>query len=88
LFEKSETTLSSPEQLAILDFSAQLASDLVSDYFQLDFSNFKQWPVDIRHYPTLETSEIRSDVLAQLLRYRRRDVDGKLMGRDFWRICL
>ncbi|MDR1396022.1 MAG: hypothetical protein LBK52_07630 [Deltaproteobacteria bacterium] len=75
------------EDLKILDQAVHLAGDLVSEEFQLDLANFRQWPVDVRHFPQLFESEIVSDVLAQVLCYRRQT---PLQSRrpDFYRVCL
>jgi hypothetical protein len=77
-----------PRHLIDLDSATRLAGELVSEAFGLDFTNFKQWPVDIRHYPQLSEEEMRSDVLAQLFRYNRTGPVLKTSKTDFWRICL
>ncbi|MDR1084859.1 MAG: hypothetical protein LBP22_08375 [Deltaproteobacteria bacterium] len=77
----------SPAHLVTLDQAAHLAGDLVSEEFQLDLTNFKQWPVDVRHYPDLAPSEVVPDVLAQVLCYRRETV-LKSRNPDFYRVCL
>ncbi|MDR0354292.1 MAG: hypothetical protein LBJ64_00915 [Deltaproteobacteria bacterium] len=78
----------SPTHLHELDLAANLAADLVSEAYDLDFGNFRQWPVDIRHYPQLSDEEKRYDVLAQLFRYSRHDAVPKGGQPDFWRVCL
>jgi hypothetical protein len=77
-----------PGHLSELDSASRLAGELVSEAFGLDFTDFRQWPVDIRHYPQLSEDEKRSDVLAQLFRYSRPDPVLKAGKCDFWRICL
>jgi hypothetical protein len=78
----------SSEDLRDLDLASHLAADLVSEAYGLDFGDFRQWPVDIRHYPQLSEAEKRRDVLAQLLRYRRQDAVPTAGRPDFWRVCL
>jgi hypothetical protein len=74
--------------LADLDRAAHLAGELVSEAFDLDFGDYRQWPVDIRHWPDL-TEEERSPHLglAQLFRYRRGEAINASQP-DYWRICL
>ncbi|MDR2302133.1 MAG: hypothetical protein LBF38_08860 [Deltaproteobacteria bacterium] len=75
-------------ELYQLDAAVHLAADLVSEEFQLDFGDFRQWPVDVRHYPQLSEEEKRTDVLAQLFRYVKQNSLPRGGGRDFWRVCL
>jgi hypothetical protein len=91
-FSKGESSLTAfgsfdSEHLLILDQAAHLAGDLVSEAFQLDLTNYRQWPVDTRHYPELSPDEIVPGVLAQALCYRRR---RQLPSQkpDFYRVCL
>ncbi|MDR2367711.1 MAG: hypothetical protein LBF58_06325 [Deltaproteobacteria bacterium] len=77
-----------PRELRELDASVHLAADLVSEAFGLDFGDFRQWPVDVRHYPQLSPEEKRDDALAQLFRYARHDTLPRGGGPDYWRVCL
>jgi hypothetical protein len=76
-----------PEHLPILDQAAHLAGDLVSEAFQVDFTNFRLWPVDTRPLAELAPHELAKGVLAQVLCYRR---EGVIRSEkpDFYRICL
>jgi predicted Zn-dependent protease with MMP-like domain len=76
-----------PAHLPILDQAAHLAGDLVSEAFQLDLANFRQWPVDVRHQALLAPTELALGVLAQVICYRRKAV---FQGQkpDFYRVCL
>jgi hypothetical protein len=76
------------EELRELDSATSLAADLVSEASGLDFGNFRQCPVDVRHFPQLRPEEIRGDVLAQLFRYARQDAVPRGGRPDFWRVCL
>ncbi|MDR2141859.1 MAG: hypothetical protein LBR11_08750 [Deltaproteobacteria bacterium] len=76
-----------PEHLPILDQAVHLAGDLVSEAFQLDLTNYRQWPVDTRHYPDLAPDEIAPGVLAQVLCYRRQALFPSQQP-DFYRVCL
>jgi hypothetical protein len=75
-------------ELIELDLAVHLAADLVSEAFDLDFGDYRQWPVDVRHYPQLSEEEKRGDVLAQLFRYCRQNVLPREGRNDFWRVCL
>jgi hypothetical protein len=76
-----------PEHLPQLDQAVHLAQDLVSEAFNLDLANFKQWPVDTRRWVDLAPSELMTGVLAQVLCYRK---PGVLSSQkpDFYRVCL
>jgi hypothetical protein len=76
-----------PRHLIILDQAAHLAADLVAEEFNLDLNNFRQWPVDVRHYPDLAAAEIVPGVLAQVLCYRREAI-LQSQKPDFYRVCL
>ncbi|MDR1112031.1 MAG: hypothetical protein LBP92_15385 [Deltaproteobacteria bacterium] len=77
-----------PEELRELDLAIHLAADLVSEASGLDFGDFRQCPVDVRHFPQLGPEERRGDVLAQLFRYARQDALPRGGRPDFWRVCL
>jgi hypothetical protein len=78
-----------PKELAILDQAAQLASELVSEAYGLDFGDYLQWPIDIRHWPQLTPQErSHGPALAQLFRYRRPTPIASSSRPDYWRICL
>jgi hypothetical protein len=78
-----------PAHLADLDRAAHVAGEMVSEAYGLDLGDFRQWPVDLRHWPQL-TDEERTggDALAQLFRYARQGPVLKAGRADFWRICL
>ncbi|MDR1676863.1 MAG: hypothetical protein LBS44_00545, partial [Deltaproteobacteria bacterium] len=78
----------SSQELKELDLAVHLAGELVSEAFSLDFGDYRQWPVDVRHFPQLTDEEKRSDVLAQLFRYSRHNTLPKGGRPDFWRVCL
>jgi hypothetical protein len=71
-----------------LDSAAHLAGELISQAYDLDFYDFHQWKVDVRHYPQLTEAEKRTDVLAQLFRYSREDPTLAGGRSDRWRVCL
>jgi hypothetical protein len=87
LIEPSDFGPFGPEHLPILDQAAHLAGDLVSESFQLDLANHRQWPVDTRHYLDLAPDELATGVLAQVLCYCRRD-QLPSQKPDFYRVCL
>jgi hypothetical protein len=79
-----------PDHLFELDRAVHVAGELVSEAYGLDLGDFRQWPVDVRHWPQLTERErpARGSVLAQLFRYGRQGA-VLLAGRgDFWRVCL
>jgi hypothetical protein len=88
----SETPSEGPcfgsDELRELDLAVNLAAELVSENFGPDFGDFRQWPVDIRHYPQLSSEEKRTDVLAQLFRYARQNALPRGGRSDLWRVCL
>jgi hypothetical protein len=77
-----------PQELVELDRAIHLGAELVSEAFGLDFSDFRQWPVDVRHFPQLAPEEKRTDVMAQLFRYSRQDSLPRGGKPDIWRVCL
>ncbi|MDR1545258.1 MAG: hypothetical protein LBU12_00780 [Deltaproteobacteria bacterium] len=76
------------QHLIVLDSAAHLAGELISEAYGLNFYDFRQWPVDVRHYPQLSEAEKRTDVLAQLFRYARGGPDASGGRSDYWRVCL
>ena len=75
-----------PGHLLDLDKAAHVAGELVSEAYGLDLGDFRQWPVDLRHWPQLTAAERSGQgAFAQLFRYARAGAPGR---GDFWRICL
>jgi hypothetical protein len=65
-----------------------VAGELVSEAYGLDLGDYRQWPVDLRHWPQLtEAERAPHGVLAQLFRYGRGAPPFNARA-DFWRVCL
>jgi hypothetical protein len=72
-----------------LDVAFLVAVERVSESYGLDLGDYRQCPVDVRHWPQLtEAEKAPQGALAQLFRYRKEDPVLKAGRADFWRVCL
>lgn len=76
------------DELAIVDQASAVSEDVISNWFQLTISSWKKYRYDIRTLRNLESSEVVTEVFAQILRYSRPSPPDGMREGDFYRICI
>ncbi len=80
----------SAEHLAVIGDAGAISEELLTDFFALTESDWRQWPYEVRTLRELDALEHPGDAFAHLVRYGKgwRDKRRGRDCRDFYRICL
>jgi len=78
------------KQIKIVNRAAEMAEELVSDYYKLSSSQWLRRRYDIKTLADLSPEEIVSGPFAQIIRYKAHPKDSCLgsSAYDFYKICL
>jgi len=78
------------KQIKIVNGAAEMAEELVSDYYKLSSSQWLRRRYDIKTLTDLSPDEIVSGPFAQIIRYKAHPKDSCLgsSAYDFYKICL
>jgi hypothetical protein len=78
------------KQIKIVNKAAEMAEELVSDYYKLSSSQWLRRRYDIKTLADLSPEEIVSGPFAQIIRYKARPKESSLgsSAYDFYKICL
>ncbi len=78
------------KQIKVVNQAAEMAEELVSDYYKLSSSQWLRRRYDIKTLADLSPEEIVSGPFAQIIRYKAHPKDSFLgsSAYDFYKICL
>lgn len=78
------------KQIKIVNQAAEMAEELVSDYYKLSSSQWLRRRYDIKTLADLSPEEVVSGPFAQIIRYKAHHKESSLgsSAYDFYKICL
>jgi hypothetical protein len=88
--EPTERAPFQPNEIAVLRQSIDLSEELLSEYYKISTSQWKQYRYDIQSLKDLQEEEITDSAFAQIHRYLRNPHE-RLRGSepgDYFKICL